>query len=106
MWSRFGNNIICIESRPPIFVCLRDTRGIYSILNLKSKLTISSLKIKSEAKEEYSIVNKVGSEKKKKKKLANPVSWSKSPFCEGELGVLKQVKIISLGALRFSEYMK
>ena len=60
--------------------------------------------MKSEAKEEYSIVNKVGSEKKKK--LANPVSWSKSRFGEGVLGVSKQVKIISLGALRFSEYMK
>ena len=47
-------------------MCLRDTRGVYSILSLKSKLTITSLKMKSEAKEEYSIVNKVGSEKKKK----------------------------------------
>ena len=37
-------------------MCLRDTRGVYSILNLKSKLTISSLKIKSEAKEELTII--------------------------------------------------
>ena len=52
-------------------MCVYETHAAYI---QKSKLTISSLKIKREAKEEYSIVNKVGSEKKKKKKLANPVS--------------------------------